>query len=157
MLCEFSNNAEQTINPGESAIFTTTEIPCNRGFVRHREGTGSFLLAGTVRNTGCNCPCCRNKGADYLVEFGANIAIPTGGTVGEISVAISVDGSTVPSSQMIANPAAAEQYQNVGVAKSVDVFRGCCESISIRNTSDQPILMQNANIIISRPDLNVTY
>lgn len=157
MICEFSNNAIQTINPGETVIFSTTENPCRRGFVRHREGTGSFLLAGVVRNSGCNCPCCGQRNANYLIEFGANIAIPTGGTVGDISVAISVDGSTVPSSQMIATPAAVEQYWNVGVAKSVDVFRGCCETVAIRNTSDQPILMQNANLIISRPDLNVTY
>ena len=27
MLCEFSNNDAQTINPGESAIFSVTEVP----------------------------------------------------------------------------------------------------------------------------------
>ena len=156
MLCEFSNNDVQTINPGESALFSVTEVPCNRGFVRHREGTGNFLFSGAVRNTS-GCPCCSSKTANYMVEFGANIAIPTGGTVGAISVAITIDGATIPSSQMIVTPAAVEEYQNVSVAKIVDVFKGCCQTVTIRNLSDQPILMQNANIVISRPDLYVTY
>lgn len=156
MLCEFSNNDVQTINPGESAIFSVTEVPCTRGFIRHREGTGNFLFSGYVYNKS-GCRCCSQKTANYMVEFGANIAIPTGGTVGEISVAITIDGATIPSSQMRVTPAAVEQYQNVSVAKVVDVFRGCCQTVTIRNISDQPILMQNANIVISRPDLYMTY
>lgn len=35
-------------------------------------------------------------------------------------------------------------------------WRGCCETITVRNTSNQPILVQNANIIFSRPDLVVS-
>ena len=89
-------------------------------------------------------------------EIGANIAIPTGGTVGAISVAITIDGATIPSSTMTVTPAAVEQFFNVSRAINAGVFAGCCESISVRNTSDQPILVQNANIIISRPDLAVT-
>ena len=156
MLCEFSNNDVQTINPGESAIFSVTEVPCNRGFVRHREGTGNFLFSGYVYNKP-GCRCCSQKTANYMVDFGANIAIPTGGTVGAISVGITIDGATIPSSQMIVTPAAVEEYQNISVAKIVDVFKGCCQTVTIRNLSDQPILMQNANIAISRPDLYMTY
>lgn len=156
MLCEFSNNEVQTINPGETVIFDTTEIPCKKSLVLHRDGTGIFMLKGIVRN-GIGCSCCNPKTANYLIEFGANIAIPTGGTVGPISVAVAVNGSTIPSSQMISTPAAVEEYNNVSVAKTADIFAGCCETVSIRNISDQPILMQNANIIISRPDLYVSY
>lgn len=156
MLCEFSNNDVQTINPGESALFSVTEVPCNRGFVRHREGTGNFLLSGYVYNR-AGCRCCSQKTANYMVEFGANIAIPTGGTVGAISVAVTIDGATIPSSQMIVTPAAVGEYQNISCAKIVDVFKGCCQTVTVRNISDQPILMQNANIVISRPDLYMTY
>lgn len=156
MLCEFSNNDVQTINPGESAMFSVTEVPCYRGFVRHREGTGNFLLSGYVYNKP-GCRCCSQNTANYMVEFGANIAVPTTGTVGPISVGITIDGATIPSSQMIATPAAVEEYQNVSVAKIVDVFKGCCQTVTVRNLSDQPILMQNANIVISRPDLYMSY
>lgn len=153
-MAEYSANAVQTVAPGETVIFTETPVPCRRGLVRHRDDTGNFLLSGYVPNTGCNC--CRDKSANYLVDFGANIAIPTGGTVDPISVAITIDGSTIPSSTMIVTPAAVEQYFNVSRAINAQIWRGCCETIAVRNTSDQPILVQNANIIFSRPDLNVT-
>lgn len=154
-MAEFQANAVQTVNPGETIVFTETPVPCERGFVRHREGSGNFLLSGYVPYAG-GCGCRRPRSANYLVDFGSNIAIPTGGTVGEISIAISVDGSTVPASTMIVTPAAVEQYFNVSRAINVDVWRGCCETLAIRNTSDQPILVQNANILFSRPDLAIT-
>lgn len=151
-MAEYSSNAVQTVAPGETIIFTETPVPCRRGFVRHREDTGNFLLSGYVPNSG-GCCCCRSNSANYLVDFGANIAIPTGGTAGQISVAIQIDGSTIPSSTMIVTPAAVEQYFNISRAINAQIWRGCCETIAVRNTSDQPILVQNANIIITRPDL----
>lgn len=155
-IAEYSSNSIQTINPGETVVFTESPVPCQRGFVRHRDGSGNFLLSGYVPNTyGCGC-CNRKNSALYLVDFGANIAIPTGGTAGEISLAISVDGATLPSSTMIVTPAAVEEFFNVSRAINVEIWRGCCETVSIRNTSTQPILVQNANIIFDRPDLAVT-
>lgn len=156
-MAEYSANAVQTVNPGESIVFTDSPVPCNRGFVRHRDDTGAFLLSGWVPNScSCSCQCNQRKAASYLVDFGANIAIPTGGTVGPISVAIAVDGATLPASTMIVTPAAVEEYFNVSRAINAEIWRGCCETVTIRNTSDQPILVQNANVIFSRPDLNIT-
>lgn len=152
-MAEYSANAVQTVNPGESIVFTDSPVPCDRGFVRHRDETGSFLLSGYIPSNNCNCACNRKKSAIYLVDFGANIAVPTGQTVGEISVAITIDGTTVPSSTMIVTPAAVEEYFNVSRAINVAVWRGCCETVSITNTSDIPILVQNANVLFSRPDL----
>lgn len=154
-MAEYSNNAQQTVNPGESIIFTESPVPCNRGLVRHRDDTGSFLLSGYVPNSmNRGCCCNRANSANYLVDFGANIAIPTGGTVGAISVAVQIDGSTIPSSTMIVTPSAVEEFSNVSRAINVPIWRGCCENVSVINTSDQPILVQNSNIIFSRPDLN---
>lgn len=154
-MAEWTNSAQQQVNPGETIIFTENPVPCNRGLILHRDDTGSFLLKGYVpRQYGC--PCRRQRTANYLVDFGANIAIPTGGTVGAISVAITIDGSTIPASTMTVTPAAVEEFFNVSRAINAGIFAGCCESISVRNTSDQSILVQNANIIITRPDLAVT-
>ena len=156
-MAEYSANAVQTVNPGESIIFTDSPVPCNRGFVRHRDDTGAFLLSGWVPNScGCGCQCNQRKAASYLVDFGANIVTPTGGTVGPISVAIAVDGATLSASTMIVTPAAVEEYFNVSRTINAEIWRGCCETVTIRNTSDQPILVQNANVIFSRPDLNIT-
>lgn len=153
-MAEYSANAIQIVNPGETVVFTETPVPCERGFVRHREGSGNFLLSGWVPQSPCGC---RKNSANYLVDFGANISIPEGGTVGPISLAIALDGSTLPSSEMIVTPAAVDQYFNVSRAINAQIWRGCCETITIRNTSDQAIQVQNANVIFSRPDLSVTY
>jgi len=154
-MAEYANNVDQTVNPGESVIFTIAPVPCDRGFVRWRQGTGAFNLSGWVPNRGCR----RNqaKSASYLVDFGANIAIPTGETVGPISVALALDGVTLNSTTMIVTPAAVENYFNVSRAANVQVWRGCCQTLTVTNTSDIPILVQNPNIIFSRPDLAVTY
>ena len=152
-MAEYSANASQTVNPGETVIFTTTSVPCYLGLILHRDDTGNFLLAGKTFRAQNGCACRRSNVVNYDVEFGANIAIPEGGTVGEISVAITIDGATVPASQMIVTPAAVEEYFNVSRGVNVPIFKGCCESVSVRNTSAQPILVQNANIRFSRPDL----
>lgn len=154
MAAEYSANAVQVVNPGESVIFTESPSPCTRGLVRHRDGSGSFLLSGWTPRKSCGS---RSKSASYLVDFGANISIPTGGMVEAISVAIAIDGSTIPASQMIVTPAAVDEYFNVSRAIGADVWSGCCETVSITNTSAQPIQVQNANVIFSRPDLAVTY
>lgn len=154
-MAEYLAIAEQTVAPGETVVFTDTAVPCRRGFVRHRDGSGNFLLSGYVPKPSCGCGC--NRSANYLVDFGANIAIPTGGTAGEISVAIAIDGSTEQESLMAVTPAAVNEYFNVSRAVNVDVWRNCCETVSVTNTSGQAILVRNANIIFSRPDLAVTY
>lgn len=67
-----------------------------------------------------------------------------------------IDGATIPASIMTVPGAVVEQYYNVSRAINADVWRGCCETVTVRNVSDQPILVQHANIIFSRPDLAVT-
>ena len=54
-----------------------------------------------------------------------------------------------PPSDMIITPAAVEEYFNVSRAVNAQIWAGCCETITIRNTSPQPILVQNANVIFS--------
>ena len=152
-MAEYSSVAQQLVNPGESIVFTNAPVPCERGLVKHRDDTGAFLLVGYVPYRG-GCACRnRNLSANYLVDFGANIAIPEGGTVGEISVALAIDGTTLPASTMSVTPAAVNEFFNVSRAINASVFRNCCQTVTIRNVSDQPILVEDANVIISRPDL----
>lgn len=150
-MAEFSANAVQTVNPGESVVFTANPVPCRIGAVRHRDETGSFLLSGNVNiQNGSGCCCNRNRYVNYLVDFGANVAIPTGGTVGPISLAIQLDNGTIPASTMTVTPAAVEEFFNVSRAINAQVWTGCCQTLTVTNVSDQPILVQNANIIITR-------
>ena len=157
-MAEWTSIAVQTVNPGESIVFTLNPVRCTRGFVRHRDDSGNFLLSGwTPNNRCCNCGCGRTKSATYFVDFGANIAIPEGGTVEEISVAFELDGGTLAGTVMRVTPAAAEQFFNVSRATNVEVWKNCCQTLTIRNTSTQPILVSEATVDFSRPDLAVTY
>ena len=155
-MAEYSANAEQLIPPGGSLTFTLAPVPCERGFVRWRPGSGAFNLSGWVPNRGCGCNNF-DASASYLVDFGTNIAVPEGQTVGEISVAFALDGVTIPDTTMIVTPAAVDEYFNVSRATNIKVWRNCCQTLTVINTSDIPINVQNANIIFSRPDLAVTY
>lgn len=155
-MAEYSALAVQTVNPGESIVFTASPVPCRKGIVNHREGTGNFLLSGlgNVPYTGCGCSGTRPS-AVYLVDFGANISIPTGGTVESISVAMTLDGNTLPESTMTVTPAAVEETFNVSRAINVAVWHGCCQTFAIRNTSSQPIQVEQANVIFGRPSLQI--
>lgn len=155
-MAEFVSNAVQTVNPGDSVLFTNAVFPCNRGLVRWRQGSGAFNLSGWVPNRR-GCCCNRQNSAQYLANFGANIAVPTGQTVGAIQLAFAIDGSTLLDATMIVTPTAVEEFNNVNKAFTIPVWNGCCQSFSIRNTSTIPILVQNANLIVTRPDLDVTY
>ena len=149
-MAEWSNNDLQTVNPGESVVFTENPVPCNRGFIQHRDNTGNFQLSSwTPAYNGCGCGC-RNKYANYLVDFGANIAIPEGETVGPVSVAFALDGNTLAGTEMEVTPAAVEQYFNVSRAANVSIWKGCCQTLSIRNTGTTPILVQAANIVFAK-------
>lgn len=155
-MAEYSAIATQTVNPGESIVFTNAPVPCRKGLVNHRDGSGVFLLSGlgNVPYSGCACNGMRPS-AVYLVEFGANISIPTGGTVGEISVSMALDGNTLPESTMTVTPAAVDEEFNVSRQISVAVWHGCCQTFSIRNTSDQPIQVQQATVNFGKPNLAV--
>lgn len=84
------------------------------------------------------------------MTFGANIAVPAGGTAGPISIAIAIAGEPMPASRAIVTPAAAEQFFNVSVDTFIDVPAGCCTTVAVENTSGVSIEVQNANLIVTR-------
>lgn len=155
-MAEYSSNAVQTVNPGESVTFTTAPFPCNRGFIRWRQWTGAFNLAGWVPGNMSSCCCNQARAAQYMVDFGANIGIPEGGTAGPISVAYALDGVTLPETTMTVQ-GVVDGFTNVSRATIVPVWKGCCQTLTVRNISEVPIQVQNANIVFSRPDLAMTY
>lgn len=149
-MAEWTNVAVQTVNPGESIVFTENPVPCNRGLILHRDDSGAFLMKGIDNSVPNGCCCNRNRAVNYMADFGANIAVPTGSTVGAISVAFAVDGNTLAGTEMEVTPAAVGQYFNVSRAANVPIWRGCCQTLSIRNTSSIPILVENANLVLSK-------
>lgn len=154
-MAEFTKNEVQTVNPNQPVTLNTS-IGCNKGYVYHRNGSGIVTLRGITNN--CF--------ARYQVTFNGNIAIPDGGTVGPISVALALDGEPILTSRAIVTPAATagdpptqNNFFNVTSTAIISVPKGCCFNISVENTSESatpatvpapPILVQNANLTVAR-------
>ena len=136
---EVTANALQTVTVNNNVVFTNTAVP-GSNCIMHREGSGLITLRGLTN---------QNR-ARFRITFGANIGIPTGGTVEAISAAIAINGESVVETEMIVTPAAVEEYFNVCRALFIDVPSGCCTQISVENTSSQSIEVQNASLIVER-------
>lgn len=136
---EIIANELQTVLAGANVQFTDTVVP-GKACTMHRPGSGLVSLRGLTDQ-------CR---ARYKISFGGNIAVPTGGTVGAISLAIAIDGEAIAVTTMTVTPAAVEEFFNVFGAVYLDIPRGCCSQISVRNVNTQAIEVQNANLIIER-------
>lgn len=136
---EITANALQTVNAGSNVVFTDTAVSGNCS-IMHREGSGLVTLRGITNQ----------RRARFRISFGANIAVPTGGTAGAISLAIAVNGEPLSPNQMISTPAAVEEFNNISRALYLDVPSGCCTQISVENTSSQAISVQNASLIVER-------
>lgn len=136
---EITANALQTVESNQNILFTETAVNGNCSII-HREGSGLVTMRGLTSQ-------CR---ARFRVSFGGNVAIPGEGTAGEISLAIAVNGEAVPTTSMIVTPTATEAFFNVFSAIFLDVPAGCCQQVSVRNTSSVEIEVQNANLIVER-------
>jgi hypothetical protein len=106
----------------------------------HRDGSGLVTLRGNTNQ-------CR---ARYKVSFGGNIAIPTGGTVGPITLAIGINGEAITTTTMIETPSAVEEFNNVFSTVYIDVPKGCCYTIAVTNIGAESLEIQNANLIVER-------
>ena len=136
---EITANAIQNVNPNQIVVFTETAVAGNCSII-HREGSGLVTARGLTSQ-------CR---ARFKVSFGANIAVPEGGTAEAISLAIALNGEAIPTTTMTVTPAAVDEYFNVYSSVFLDVPRGCCNQISVENISTQAVSVQNANLIVER-------
>lgn len=138
-MAEYVAVASQEVAANENVVFTNTAVK-GSNCIQHREGSGIVTLRGITNQ-------CR---ARYFVDFSANIAVPTGGTAGAISLAIAISGEPVLSSRMISTPAAVAQFNNVSTGIYVDVPKSCCVNIAVENTSGVAIDVANANLVVTR-------
>lgn len=148
-MAEYLANAVQNVSLDNPILFNAS-IPCNKGYVFHEDETGVFILRG----------CTNNCFARYQVTYNGNIAIPEGGAVTPIAVAITVNGEPRLTSRAIFVPAAVDQYGNVTSTAIITVPKGCCFSVGVRYidaTTDDPattptptIEVQNSNLVINR-------
>lgn len=149
-MAEFTYNDVQTVLPNGNIILNNA-IPCNRGYVLHRNESGIVTLRGIVNN-----PCATF--ARYKVSFKGNIAISAGGAAAPIAVALAIDGEELQISRAIVTPAADGDYFNVTCVATIDVPRGCCNTIAVENVpastdsgyTQSSIDVQNATLTVTR-------
>ena len=157
-MAEYVYNAVQLVQPNQPVLLRDS-IPCNKGYVFHRNESGILTLRGIVNN-GCGCF------ARYQVTFNGNIAVPTTGTApAGISIALAIDGEPILTSKAIVTPADVAEdppsdlnYFNVTSTAIITVPRGCCFNVSVENTSapadaETPapaINVKNANLTVAR-------
>lgn len=148
-MAEYLANAVQNVALNSPVLFTAS-IPCTKGYVYHEDETGIFILRGITNN--CF--------ARYQVTYNGNIAVPEGGAVTPIAIAIAVNGEPRVTSTAIFTPQAVDEFGNVTSTAIVTVPKGCCFSLSVRYidaTTDDPaveatplIEVQNSNLVINR-------
>ena len=136
---EITANALQTVATNQNVLFAETAVKGNCSII-HREGSGLVTLRGITDQ-------CR---ARFRVSFGGNVAIPTGETVGPISIALAINGEAIGPATAISTPAAVEEFNNIFTSVFLDVPCACCYTISVTNLTTTPIEVQNANLIIER-------
>ena len=136
-MAEFTSTIQQ-VAAGQNAILDTDVIKSR--CVSHRTGSGLIC----VDNSGCDC-----KPARYKVFVKANISIPTGGTVGAISLALALNGEVVQSSIATVTPAATGDEFSVATEEIVNAGK-CPVNIAVRNPNTQTIQFSDLVVIVDR-------
>ena len=140
-MAEYSYPLVQTVEVDENVLFLNGNRCCRKGLVLHNDSSGIFRLKG-ASNT------CKTI---YKVQYNANIAIATGGTVEPISVAIVQNGEVLRNSVATVTPAAIGDFFNVSVVTFIEIPCSCCDTIAIQNISETTAIdVINSNLIIER-------
>ena len=146
-MAEYGYNDVQTVQAGASCVLQDIR-PCTKcpQLVVHDNLTPNLILRGIVKN-----PCGCNPRAQYTVAFAGNIAVSEGGTVGEIQLALSVNGFVRPLTIAAATPAAIGDFWNVAGDTTIDVPMGCCTDVALVNASTGTAIdVRNLNVKVSR-------
>lgn len=138
-MAEYVTAGIVTVPSGQNVPMVSTAA-CGKPCIVHRQGAGIVTLRGITN---------QNRSL-FMVSFGGNIAIPTGGTVEAITAALSINGEPLTSATATVTPAAIENYFNIYVSAQVCVPKGCCLTVAIENTSTQAVNFANSNLTVER-------
>ena len=140
-MAKYITSTDQNVALNGTIPFDIVSIPCNKGCVIPIT-TGVLTLKGGANNQ-----------ARYDVTLQANVAIPEGGDVTPIAVAITLNGVAIPDSVAIVTPAAAEEVWHVNTFVPITVPCGCCVSVSaayVDATEDDAAVTPTPSIFVRR-------
>lgn len=140
-MAKYITSTDQNVALNNTIPFDIVSIPCNKGCVIPIT-TGVLTLRSGANNQ-----------ARYDVAVQANIAIPEGGAVTPIAVAITLNGVPIPDSVAIVTPAAAEDVWHINTSTPITVPCGCCVSVSaayVDATEDDATVTPTPSIFVRR-------
>lgn len=128
-----TNTGSPELAPGQSLTFNLVVLHTGRGEC-YREGSGSVILG--------------QRNAIYDVDFSANIGATVAAGVAQL--AIVSNGSSLVETPMISTTTAVGDLNNVG--KHTAVKTCCCgpESVTIVNTGETTVIVENPSLFIRR-------
>ena len=141
-MSEYITTSDVLVALNGTIPFNSVSIPCNNGNVIPA-APGILILKGNTSN----------RFARYEVTLQGNIAIPTGGAVTPIALAITLDGVVLPESVAIVTPAAVEEFWRVNTVATVNIPCGCCLAVSatyVDGTEDDAATTPTPSITVRR-------
>lgn len=141
-MAKYVTSTDQNVALNNTIPFNIVSIPCNKGCVIPIT-TGVLTLKGGASN----------RFARYEVDLQANVAVPTGGTVTPLALAITLDGVPIPDSIAIVTPTAVEDLWHIHTSATITVPCGCCVSVSaayVDATEDDAAVTPTPSIFVRR-------
>lgn len=141
-MAEYITSSDVNVALNGTIPFDIVSIPCNKGCVIP-------ITTGILNLRGSNT----NRFARYDVTVQGNIAIPEGGAVTPIAVAITLNGVAIPTSVAIVTPAAVEDVWHINTSTTITVPCGCCLSVSaayVDATEDDAAVTPTPSIAVRR-------
>lgn len=137
---QLTATAIQDVAVNNNIIFDNENACSCKSNIIYQAGSGVVMVKGATNQ-------CRAK---YRVTFNVNVATPEGGTPGQISFAITLNGAPLYNAVGMAYTAAVEQYYNIAIETEINVPCGCCFSVAVRNIGEEEAAVSNANLIVER-------
>lgn len=148
-MARYITSTDQNVALNNTVPFDIVSIPCNRGCVIPIT-TGVLTLKGNTSN----------RFARYKVKLQANVAIPEGGAVTPIALAITLNGVAIPDSVAIVTPVATEEFWHINTSVTITVPCDCCVSVSaayVDATEDDASVTPTPSVLVRRrASLSVT-
>lgn len=141
-MAKYITTTDQNVALNGVIPFNVVSIPCGKGCVVP-VATGVLTLKGNTSN----------NFARYEVTVQGNVAIPTGGAVTPIAIAITINGVKIPDSIAIVTPAAVEDVWHINTSTVITVPCGCCISVSaayVDATEDDATVTPTPSIFVRR-------
>ena len=140
---EITNIGSQTVKSGDNVLFTSVRVPGNCSTI-FQAGSGLVTLRA-LSNGQCR--------ARFRVKFTGNLKADASEEISGVtllSLAVAKSGEAILPATMIVTVGDTTSTYNVNTEVLIDVPTCCCQTISIKNTSDITVDVVDANLIVER-------